>query len=163
MGRGLYLTSSPRPHTGLTLCFGYTAGPISHLSVLLWCFNFPDHHQGSLPLYPQHSSDDQKILFSPQTFYPSHLWKLGSLSWTPYPCVVSSRLLILSYVGSFRVKRYTQIHLHSPLLLLKISFLHPFVEFPIFSSTLAFIGSSFNSFSHPQLLKSFMEAVLLHL
>lgn len=61
------------------------------------------------PFDPQHCRDDQIILFSPWTFYPSCLWKLGSFLWTPYLCVITSRLFILSCVGCFRVERYTQI------------------------------------------------------
>lgn len=52
IGWDIYLASSPRPHTGMMLCFGHTAGPISRLSVLQWCFYFSDNHYRSLPLWP---------------------------------------------------------------------------------------------------------------
>lgn len=34
IGWDIYLTLSPRPHTGMMLCFGHTVDPISCLSVL---------------------------------------------------------------------------------------------------------------------------------
>lgn len=50
IGWGIYLTSAPRPHTGMMLCFGHTVGPISRLSVV--CFYFSDNHYRSLSLLP---------------------------------------------------------------------------------------------------------------